>query len=516
MRKIKFLEILAVVAAMALPQGVKAQCQIDYEAGVTVNAGDGNLAPHYIMANRYGTITQANSALVTARVSHAMDTTQRFSYGFGAEVWGGWASDADYQRYQSGKWVNNAQHPARAWLQQLYGELKYRGVTLAAGVQQHRNKIIDAQLGSGDLVLSGNARPMPGVRAGFIDFQNIPFTNGWVQIDGELAYYKDLQDSWLENHYNFFSSSITRGSYSNYKRCYFRTKPDERLSVTVGMQAACQFLGERTIYFQGVIKEVQKSNDTFKAFYKAFLPSGGSGGSVQGDADYYEGNHLGSWDLAARYSLRDGSTLRGYFQKPFEDGSGIGLLNGWDGVYGIEYRTPKQGVIRGAVVEYFDFRNQSGPIHWASGDFPGTPIADNATGSDDYYNNYFYNGYANRGMAIGTSVLLSPIYNSDGVIKFRHTRVQGFHVAIAGNVTPRLNYCAKVMYRKSWGTPYVPLLATENATSAMIEGEYRLSGALPLTIKAQVALDHGTLTGNNAGCLVSVVYRGSINKIKGK
>ena len=116
MRKIKFLEILTVVAAMALSQGLKAQCQIDYEAGVTVNAGDGNLAPHYIMANRYGTITQANSALVNARVGHAMDTTQRFSYGFGAEVWGGWASDADYQRYESGKWVNHAQHPSRAWL----------------------------------------------------------------------------------------------------------------------------------------------------------------------------------------------------------------------------------------------------------------------------------------------------------------------------------------------------------------------------------------------------------------
>ena len=512
----RLLSLIVFVVALAMPRDVASQCQIDYEAGVTVNASSGDLAPHYIMANRYGTVTQGKSTLVNAKFIHSMDTTKRFSYGFGAEVWAGWASDAAYQQYLGGNWTENAQHPSRVWLQQLYGEIKYRGCILAVGVQEHRSSFIDADLGSGDLVLSGNARPMPGVRAGFVDFQDIPFTEGWVQIDGEVAYYKDMQDSWLENHYNFYSSSITRGSYSNYKRCYFRAKPRERFSVTVGMQAACQFLGERTIYFRGNLREVQKSNDAFKAFYKAFWPSGGSGGSVQGDADYYEGNHLGSWDLAARYRLSDGSTVRGYFQKPFEDGSGIGLLNGWDGVYGIEYRARKSGWVTGALVEYLDFTNHSGPIHWAPGDFPGTAISDQATGSDDYYNNYFYNGYANRGMAIGTPVLLSPIYNSDGVIKFRHTRVRGFHAAIMGGVTPRLDYRAMVMHRKSWGTPYVPLLATESATSAMIEGEYRLAAALPLTIKAQVAIDHGSLTGNSLGCLVSVVYRGSISKITGR
>ena len=428
-------------------------------------------------------------------------------------MWGGWASDVTYQRYSEGNWTDNNQHPARVWLQQLYGEIKYRGGTISLGIQQHRNSLIDADLGSGDLVLSRNARPMLGVRIGFIDFQNVPLTNGWVQVGGEIAYYKDLQDSWLENHYNYYNSGITRGSFSNYQRCYFRTKPSERFSVTVGMQSAAQFLGERSDYSRGKLTSTKKSHNTVEAFFKAFWPgSGKSGSSLSADVAYYEGNHLGSWDFAARYRLRDGSTVRGYFQKPFEDGSGIGMLNGWDGVYGIEYRACGSGWITGALVEYLDFTNQSGPIHWAPGDFPGTAIIDQATGSDDYYNNYYYNGYANRGMAIGTPVLLSPIYNGDGVLKFRHTRVRGFHAAITGCVTSQLGYRAMVMHRKSWGTPYVPLLATESATSAMVEGEYRLSGSLPLTIKAQVALDHGELTGNSVGCLVSVVYRGSINK----
>ncbi|MGN0228610.1 MAG: capsule assembly Wzi family protein [Muribaculaceae bacterium] len=502
---------------MAMPMNVAAQCAIDYEAKITVNIGDGELAPHYIMSNRYGTVTQCKSTLASVEVSHPMDTTKRFSYGFGAELWGGWASDAEYQRYSSGQWSGNNQHPSRVWLQQLYGELKYRGGVIAVGVQQHRNQLVDADLGSGDLVLSGNARPMPGVRIGFIDYQNVPLTNGWVQVGGELAYYKDMQDSWLENHYNYYSSGITRDSYSNYQRCYFRTKPQARLSVTVGMQSAAQFLGERTTYSRGFVQKVDKSHNTVEAFFKAFWPGAGkSESSIPADVAYYEGNHVGSWDLAVRYSLRDGSTIRGYFQKPFEDGSGIGMMNGFDGVYGIEYHPAENGWINGAVVEYFDFTNQSGPMHWAPGDSPDSPIKGQATGSDNYYNNYFYNGYASRGMSIGTSVLPAPIYNSDGKMFYKHNLVRGFHAAIMGNVTSRLRYRAMVMYRKSWGSQSLLMLNPLHSTSAMVEGEYRFCGALPLTVKAQVAVDRGKLVGNNVGCLVSVVYRGSINKISGK
>ncbi|MGN1265854.1 MAG: hypothetical protein ACI4UL_08555, partial [Muribaculaceae bacterium] len=363
--------IMLFVAALIMPQEIVAQCEIDYEAGATVTVADSELAPHYIMANRYGTVTQGKSTLVNAKLSHSMDTTKRFSYGFGAEVWAGWTSDATYQLYTGENWIDNNQHPARVWLQQLYGELKYRGCTIAVGVQQHRNGIVDADLSSGDLILSGNARPMPGGRAGFVDFQNIPFTNGWVQIGGELAYYKDMQDSWLENHFSYNSSGITRGSYSNYQRCYFRTKPSERFSVTVGMQSAAQFLGERSYYSRGKLTSTMKSNNTVEAFFKAFWPgAGASGSSLSPDVAYYEGNHLGSWDFAARYRLRDGSTIRGYFQKPFEDGSGIGMFNGFDGLYGLEYRTRKSGWVTGALVEYFDFTNQSGPMHWAPGDVP--------------------------------------------------------------------------------------------------------------------------------------------------
>ncbi|MGN1264400.1 MAG: hypothetical protein ACI4UL_01145, partial [Muribaculaceae bacterium] len=146
------------------------------------------------------------------------------------------------------------------------------------------------------------------------------------------------------------------------------------------------------------------------------------------------------------------------------------------------------------------------------GDVPNSPIRGQATGADNYYNNYFYNGYQNHGLAIGSPLFLAPIYNSDGVLWFRQNLMQGFHAAIMGCITPRLKYRAMVMYRESWGSPSLLLLEPIHSTSAMIEGEYRFAGALPMSIKAQVALDRGSLAGNSVGCMVSVVYRGSINK----
>ena len=488
---------------------------ISYEAGATVNVSHGDLAPYYAASNRYGTLTQGKSTLANVAVWHEMDSTKRFSYGFGAEVWAGWTSSTDYARYNAADatWGTNARHPSRAWVQQLYAEVKYRAIYAVLGQKEHRNAITDAALSSGDLTLSGNARLMPGLRMGFVDFQDIPFTNGWVQIEGEVGYYKDMQDAWLENHYNYYNRFITTHTWFNYKRCYFRTKPGERLSVTVGMQASCQFAGNREMYAAGNMFLSEKSKATLKTFWKAFLPSGGSSGSNIGDKAYYEGNHLGSWDLAVRYRLDGGKRLRAYYQSPFEDGSGIGKLNGWDGLYGLEYRTADRSPVSGAVVEYLDLMNHSGPIHWAPGDFPGTPIVDQATGGDNYYNNYYFNGYSELGMSIGSPMLKSTIYNRDGYQLFTDNRLRGFHAAVTGYVLPELSYRLMASYRKSCGSVFVPAITKRDATSVMVEGSYDAHKLLPgLSITAQVAVDRGSLYGNNVGAVVAVKYCGRIGK----
>ena len=476
-----------------------------WKAEVMANTGKGSLAPSYMASNRHGIITQGDNLLARAAAWKPMTTVSRFSYGFGIDMLGGVSSSTPYMRYNASeaKWGSVSRRPPYVWLQQLYGEVKFRGVFLTVGMKEHGSALLDQRLSSGDLVESGNSRPIPEVRAGFIDFQDIPFTRGWVQIQGEISYGKMMDNKWLRNHYNYYDYHLNQGALYTYKRCYFRTKPSMPLSVTVGMQVGAFFGGTTAYYDNGRLSRSETYSRSPRQFIKMLIPT-------DGGVDYYAGSSLGSWDIMFRYNFKNGYTLKAYLQKPFEDGSGIGFLNGFDGIWGLELKTGGKGLVTGAVVEYLDFTNQSGPLHWDYEDHPGSDLKGVAQGADNYYNNAAYNSYANYGMNIGSPVLRSPIYNTDGFPGVLHNLVRGFHAGVEGQIMPNLSYRLLGGYRRSWGTPFYPLTGSIHTTSAMLEGSYSVESVKGLDVGVQLAFDYGKLYGKNVGALVSVTYRGDL------
>lgn len=490
-----------------------AEFPVDYHVSFIGNASsNGSFAPYYISSNDHGIITQSKSAYLRAAAFNLMDTTKRFSYGFGVDMLGGGASKTGYQIYDTNINALRTREvgPANFWLQQLYGEVKYRGVFLTLGLKEHESALYNSKLGVGDFIESGNSRPVPEARIGFIDFQNVPFTNGWVQIQGEYSFGKPTDSKWLEDHYNYYYSSITTDYYYSYKRLYFRTKPSCNFSVTIGMQSAMQLGGTTRHYQKGVMTSEHKEDVTFKSIFHTIFP--GSGSSSGNDV-YYDGNSLGSWDFVARYRFNNGNEIKGYFQFPWEDGSGIGKLNGWDGIYGLEFKSAKPWYINGAVIEYIDFRNQSGPIHWAPGDHGDitTPMPGQATGGDNYYNNFQYNGYQQYGMSMGTPFVKSPIYNQDGYMRFTDNRIRGFQFGIMGNIMPRLGYRFLISYRYSLGTYETPALEKRKDTSAILEGIYDFKWVKGLSAKCQFAIDRGDLYNDNFGAMLTISYNGKLN-----
>jgi len=500
--------LLSLLLALSNVLAVQAQADVRYQAAVTLNAGNSELAPYYIAAGRGGTVTQQYSALLSAQAHHDMDTARRFSWGAGIEMWGGYSSSAGYERYEGGgQFAVRRQHPARLWLQQAFAEAKYRSLHAVAGQSDKQSPVVDGNLSSGDLVWSGNARPPVGLRAGFIDFQNIPLTRGWLQINGEFGYFRELDDKWLENHYNYYNHFITTGTWLHYKSLHLRTRPDQPLVFTIGAQSSCQFGGTATYYQDGQVTRTVKMQADAKAFFRTFIA--GSGGNSAGDS-FVEGNHLGTWDMALEYKLPHHRLLRAYTQWLWEDGSGIGKMNGFDGLWGLEYRNDDGSpLVDGAVIEYIDFTNQSGPIHWTPNDRPGTPITSHSSGADDYYNNYIYNGYQSRGMSIGSPFVKSPLYNLDGYMRYRDNVLRGFHAALHGWLGDSWSYGLKASYRKVWGTPIMPRAGSIDDFSMSLEADYLASRGWAL--KAQVAIDRGSLYGNNWGAMLGVAYRGSFN-----
>lgn len=473
------------------------------------NFSTGSFAPYYIASNSEALVTQGQGIREYVRAERELSGTGRFEYGFGAALLAGYTSGVDYRRWNSeaAAFTETKRHPGYVSLRELWAGVKYRSLFLYAGMKPQSEGLFNSSLGSGDLVMSRNARPIPQVRAGFIDFQDIPFTRGWVQIQGELAYGKFMDSGWLEDHYGYYNSFITTGVYMHYSRLYLRTDPDKPFSVTVGMQQAAQFGGTWKRYEGGREVSAQKQPLRFKDFVNALFPWAGGSATTDGDQAYYSGNHLGSWDLALSYRLPDRSVVRAYMQSPWEDGSGIGKLNGFDGVWGLEYRfAPTSPLLRTILAEYIDFTNQSGPMHWAPGDFPGTTIPGEATGADDYYNNYMYNGWANYGMAIGTPFVKSPIYNTDGYMRFTDNRVRGFQLGADGVAGPHIAWRALLSYRTSWGTPFLPSPTRRHDTSMMLEASYRFARVPGLSLSGALAFDAGSLYDDNFGALVKLNY----------
>jgi hypothetical protein len=488
-------------------QSYAVDSDLDYEASIVANTSSGDFAPYMIGSWQGGKFTQKNGIAADITLTKQLDKTQRFSWSAGAEVLALEASSADYQRYNSETetWSTHSLGPNNFRIQQLWGEVKYRGLYLLAGMKEREPLIVDEKLSSGELVRSNNARPIPGISIGFVDFQNIPLTNKWLQINVEVMYGKFTNNGFNNSQFNYYNYLLQHDILYTYKFCHFRTNPDKPLSVTIGMQAAGQFGGYTNYYSNGKIFKSTNHGFKIKDVWDMLFPTLGNG------EGYYKGNTLGSWDFKARYRFNNNNELTAYFEGPWEDGSGIGRKNGFDGLWGVEFKTAKHGAVSGFAFEYLDFTNQSGPIHWAPDDYPGTTLQAHATGGDNYYNNDVYGAYANYGMSIGSPFLVSPLYNQDGYPGYAHNRSRGIHFAVMGYITEDIDYRVMAEGQWAWGVARFPLAKKYSNGSAMVEANWRANRLLKgLSFKMQAAFDAGSLRGHNFGALLSVKYSGRL------
>lgn len=507
------MNVKKIIMAAAVGLGslcVTAQERVEYSATAIGGGATDDFAPYLLGTGTHGKAPMGGTALLDLRVSKEFDLSRRFSWEAGAEMLTGYSGKADYQRYhaEGDRWTRNGRGPAAVWLQQLYASVKWRGVMLSAGMKERGSMVVDDALSSGDLINGASARPIAQVRAGFVDFQNIPLTRGWVQVEGCLAYGKMADADYLRDRYNYWNGHIATGVLYTYKRIYFRSRTDRPLSVMIGMQSAGMFGGTSTWYNKGVVARTHKNPQGLRAFWDMLIPTRGNGDG------YFEGSSLGSWDFKARYRTGSGHEIAGYFQWLWEDGSSMGRRNKWDGLWGVEYRRTdgRRHAIEAAVAEYIDFRDQSGPMHWAPGDYPGTDITTEATGGDDYYNNTTMNAYANYGLSLGSPFIMSPLYNTNGRIQYLHTRSRGFHLAARGHVSDRVSWRAAVSHAVAWGTGREhtndPLHNTSALAGAGWDADAILKG---LRAEAALSFDAGSLRGNNFGALLTVSYTGNFS-----
>ncbi len=489
-----------------------AQDAVVYNTELSAHTATGTFAPYYMTANKYGTAANAHGIALRAGAFIKMDSTRRFSYAAGIDLIADYQSAVPTRRWEDGAWSTHYTRPNIARIQQLYADIKYRAVFLSIGMKERESNNIftNQRLSSGNLILSGNARPIPQVEAGFHRFVDIPFTNGWVQMKGIFSYGKFLGDNYLRSRYGYYSSFITTNVYYHYKYLYFRSNPNKPFVFTLGIEDGVQFGGDMDNYKDGVLTSTYKSPITFKSFCQAFLPSAGDESALRGDQLFVYGNHVGSINMSAEYTLGNKMLLRAYTQWIYEDGSGMHKANGFDGLWGIALHTNRRSIISDAVVEYIGLNNQSGSIPWQPTDWPGTPITTATSGGDDYYNNFLFNGWQQEGFGLGTPMSPSIMYNTDGYIRYLNTRVRGGHIAIQGYINNDWQYRLMSSFREAWGTPFIPAKEDKHQFDLLAECTYTPSKLNGWKFCGAVAIDRGNLIGNNLGISISVSKSGTL------
>lgn len=479
---------LLVLLSICAPTAAHAEWNdsIRYHGEIGLNFAGGDHTPFWFAANKYGLSSiQKNNAYLRLGAFHDMDESKRFSWGAGVDL-------AIAARFTSVFIV-----------QQLYAEARYRCLDLMVGSKELPGFMHNSDISSGNLLYSGNARPIPQVRAGIFDYADFWGTNGWFSVKGYIAYGKFTDNRWLKNWVNH-DYKYTLGTLYHSKALFLRGGNSKKfpLEFEIGMEMATEFGG--TVYYPD--GKTLKMPTGWKNWIKAAIPKGGDKTTPAGEQLNVEGNFLGTWNFSLAWKPNNAPwSVRAYYQHFFEDHSMIWIQYPWkDGLYGIEATFPKNRWVSEANYEFLYQKDQSGPVYWDH-----TPeINEQVSGRDNYYNHYIYNGWQHWGMGIGNPLTISPIYNANHRMMFLSTRFYAHHLGFKGNPTDNISYRVMATYSKSWGTYALPFDDPKSNFNLLAEISWKPEKLKGWQADFGVGMDAGSLIGNSYGVSLKISKTG--------
>lgn len=451
-----------------------------YRVEGEVSFSGGKHTPFWLVNNRQGLSSiKKNNGYLRGGIFRPVDENKRFSWGAGADIAGAYNFTSSFI------------------IQQLYGEVKYRSLRLLAGSKEIQGEFNNPKLSSGNLLYSGNARPIPQIRLGMPRYTIVPWTKNWLSVKGYIAYGMFTDDNWQKD---FISPGAKHTKHVLYhsKGLFLKVENQNKFPAWIegGLEMAAQF-GGQSITGDKVID----MPNSLKDFFKVFFPSSGDSSTPMEEQANIYGNHVGSWNVLAGWNIKPDLTAKVYYQHFFEDHSMMFFDYQWkDGLWGVEVSVPKNPFISTVVYEYLYTKDQSGPAYWDH-----TPeIPEQISGRDDYYNHGIYTGWQHWGMGIGNPLIISPIYNSDGTIMFKNNRLISHHIGFMGQPLDELQYRVLMSYTKSWGTYNKPLDDVTRNVNGLIEVTYspkKLPGA---SGTLSFGMDGGGLLGRSNGVMLTL------------
>lgn len=388
-------------------------------------------------------------------------------------------------------------------VQQAYADLSFHWLTLSVGSKERSFEQLNPSLSSGGLVWSGNARPIPQIRLGAFDY--VQFCRRFA-MKAEVSYGWFTDNSYQEERIKETDNIALRSNYMtkdikyHNKNFYMRIgDPAKNWIWEMGYRLDTQFGGVQYWEYENGDKVQKVLGTGWKQYWQALIPQRGDSSQPEGEQIAYAGNMLGSELLKLTYQWKDKSVAV-YMENYFDDFSAMGKLNMFDGLWGFEYRNRQSDYIDNIVFEYYQSTYQSGPLHGVDNGV----LCEKTGGGDNYYNNFSYPGWSHWGRSIGTPLVASPIYNDNGILYFKYTRVKAVHIGVSGSITDELKYRFKMSFNKTWGTVFYPTVEPLENFSAFAELVYSPRKLDNWRFTASVAGDAGGIYGDNLGLQINV------------
>jgi len=481
------------------------QQQTTYRAETFGSVATGENTPFWMLQHNWGMVPlDANNFYVRGGVFHQQTINKDWSFSAGLDLAG--SSPHAY---------------GTVWVQQLYGELNWKSLRLNIGSKEDYISQLNPYLSSGDFCNSNNARPRPEIKGSIPEFLLIPFTKGNVHIKGHFAVGYYMDGKWQESVARPHDYSYTKNVLSHHKSFYFRfgnIEKKNKLQFIAGLDHQAQYGGvlhkfqhqfvtNQTEYI--VINQPQGIDD----FLRVVFAKEGSSKATETDQLATAGSSWGAYLFKLDYKLKNSDVLSIYKQHFFEDGSGMGFQNFYDGLYGIEYKTKEKSLFSGAVFEYVNTRHQSGAIHFNYElDDEHYHLKKKGNGNNDYYNNVDYvQGPSYYGRTMGTPLMLSPEYNRDSRLNFLSSRIIACHLGVEGYLHPTLQYRLLATTGQTWGRYYVPFTSVRKGFASGLDLIYSCPKAKDLDLKLSLGFNKGEFFSNDTfGGGITITKRGTL------
>ena len=477
------IKILPLICLATLPLHAQKEGGINLAEGLELQleaqatGSTGNYAPTWFSSNRYGLTPVgkwSNYERATLTRDSRNDSLHQWRFGYGADV----AVEFNAAR--------------NLVVEQAYVEAGYKKASLTLGSKIRPLEMRNQELSSGGMTFGTNARPIPQARID-IDYFSFPSTKGWWKWKTYGSFGMTTDGRWQKA---FNSTAATPYCHTSnilyHEKALFWKFGKEDCPVPLVYEISLRFgtqFGGTT--YNAVGRGINEPELKHPANLDAFLKALTCRGSDETDGAYKNtaGNHVGSYLMALGWQGKTWQA-KAYFERFFEDQSMLTVQYGIrDHIFGFELNLPRNRFLSNVVIEQMSTRDQSGAVYHD----PTQTLPDKMAGLDDYYNHSLYAGWQHYGMGIGHPFLTSPIYNTNGQVRFLNNRLKAWHVGLNGDPSEEWHWRLMLSFTKNWGSVYYPTYDPEKEQYLMAEATYKPRWARDWSGTLGLGLDHGDL-----------------------